>query len=58
MNQSRRGVAIAHLGRDLMLVGDEERPRQRRIVTERPVYRARGARSDARQNVDRRLMLP
>jgi hypothetical protein len=41
-----------------MLVRDEECPRKRRIIPERPVYRARGVRSDARQNVGRRRTLP
>jgi hypothetical protein len=41
-----------------MLVGDEERARQWSIIPESPVYRARGARSDTRQDVGRRLTLP
>jgi hypothetical protein len=57
VNQSGRGVSIAHFGRDLMLVRDEERPRQWSVIPERAVYRACSARSDPRQYVGRLLTL-
>jgi hypothetical protein len=57
VNQSGRGVSISHFGRDLVLVRDEERPRQRGVIPERAVDRACSARSDPRQYVGRLLTL-
>ena len=57
MNESGSGVAIAHLGWDLTLVGDQECARQRSIVPKRAVYRTGGTRSYPRQYVGRRLAL-
>jgi hypothetical protein len=44
-------VAIAHFRRDFMLIGDEQRSGERRVVDERPVDRSPGAQAHAGQEV-------
>jgi len=47
VDEARRGVAIAHLGGNLPLVGNEERSGQRRVLTKDLVDRTPGARPDS-----------
>jgi hypothetical protein len=49
VNEAGAGVPIPHLGRDLPLIRDEERARQRRIDPEGLVDRSSGPRPNSRQ---------
>jgi len=51
VNETSRGVPIAHLAGDLTLVGNEERSGQWRILPESFVYRASGARPDSCEQI-------
>jgi hypothetical protein len=57
VDETRRGVPIAHLGGDLPLVCDEERAGQRGILSERFVDRPSSTRSNARQEISMRREL-
>jgi hypothetical protein len=53
VDEARRCVSIAHLGRDLTLIRDEQRAGKGRVVAEGPIYGTSRARSDSRQEVGR-----
>jgi len=54
VDQSGAGVAITHLGRDLMLVSYKKRSRQRGVLSKRAVDRTRSTGPHERQDVGRR----